>query len=77
MSECDRNSGGDTTLQLPTHIRLVEVGLRDGLQTVKKQVSTDDKVALAGALVESGVTEIKRFRLRTRRCCRSLSMPSK
>lgn len=59
MVECHTNSCGDTTLQLPTHIRLVEVGLRDGLQTVKTQVSTDDKVALAEALVESGVTEIE------------------
>lgn len=59
MAESNRHAGGQATLQLPTHIRLVEVGLRDGLQTVKTLVSTDDKVAIAEALVECGVTEIE------------------
>lgn len=46
-------------LGLPSQIRLVEVGLRDGMQTVTRPVSTDDKVDLVRALIDSGVTEIE------------------
>lgn len=50
---------GSDALGLPKRMRLVEVGLRDGLQTVKEMISTDDKVRIAEALVDCGVTEIE------------------
>ncbi|MQA01662.1 MAG: hydroxymethylglutaryl-CoA lyase [Streptosporangiales bacterium] len=46
-------------LPLPAATRLVEVGLRDGLQTVEQIVDTADKVAVARALIDAGVTEIE------------------
>lgn len=46
-------------LGLPSSIRLVEVGLRDGLQVVTTPVSTDDKVDLVRRLVAAGVMEIE------------------
>jgi hydroxymethylglutaryl-CoA lyase len=49
----------DAGVRLPPRIRLVEVGLRDGLQTVTTPVSTEDKLALVEALIASGVTEIE------------------
>lgn len=53
----------DTTplakMLLPTSIRLVEVGLRDGMQVVTKPVSTDQKVEIVKALVDCGVAEIE------------------
>lgn len=50
---------GPADLGLPKSVRLVEVGLRDGLQAVTAPISTDDKVAIAEALVAAGVTEIE------------------
>lgn len=44
---------------LPSSIRLVEVGLRDGLQAVPEPLTTDEKVALVVGLIESGVREIE------------------
>lgn len=55
----EERQGALEHLGLPARIRLVEVGLRDGLQTVTTPVSTDDKIALAEALVECGVREIE------------------
>lgn len=46
-------------LNLPPHIRLVEVGLRDGLQTVTQPITTAEKVELVRDLIASGVTEIE------------------
>lgn len=45
--------------QLPSSIRLVEVGLRDGLQSVVKPVPTADKVELVHMLIDAGVTDIE------------------
>ncbi len=44
---------------LPPRIRLVEVGLRDGLQSVETVISTEDKLAIVDALISSGVKEIE------------------
>lgn len=44
---------------LPGSIRLVEVGLRDGLQSVPEPVPTAAKVELIELLIAAGVTEIE------------------
>ncbi|MET4059523.1 hydroxymethylglutaryl-CoA lyase [Arthrobacter sp. UYP6] len=44
---------------LPDAIRLVEVGLRDGLQSVPAPVRTEDKVEVVHLLIEAGVREIE------------------
>jgi hydroxymethylglutaryl-CoA lyase len=46
-------------LGLPDSIRLVEVGLRDGLQAVGSTLRTEHKVELVHLLVEAGVREIE------------------
>lgn len=45
--------------QLPSSIRLVEVGLRDGLQSVPETIPTANKVELIHLLIEAGVREIE------------------
>lgn len=54
----------DTALEraipgIPTEITLVEVGLRDGLQTVREPISTEVKVSLIHDLIDAGVREIE------------------
>ena len=44
---------------LPSAVRLVEVGPRDGLQNEKAMVATDDKVALIDALTDAGFSAIE------------------
>lgn len=44
---------------LPAAIRLVEVGLRDGLQSVSSTLRTEDKVEVVHLLIEAGVSEIE------------------
>ena len=44
---------------LPAHVRLVEVGPRDGLQNEKADVPTDVKVALIDALTDAGFAAIE------------------
>lgn len=44
---------------LPASIRLVEVGLRDGLQSVNETIRTEDKVQLIHMLIDAGVREIE------------------
>ncbi|WP_026550060.1 hydroxymethylglutaryl-CoA lyase [Arthrobacter sp. Br18] len=44
---------------LPSSMRLVEVGLRDGLQSVPAPVATGDKVELVHLLIDAGVREIE------------------
>jgi hydroxymethylglutaryl-CoA lyase len=44
---------------LPSSIRLVEVGLRDGLQSVTETIRTEDKVELIHMLIDAGVREIE------------------
>ncbi len=46
-------------LRLPTSIRLVDVGLRDGLQVVDRMLPMEEKLALVHMLIEAGVTEIE------------------
>lgn len=48
-----------TTLRLPERVELIEVGPRDGLQSLPQVVSTDDKVALVEAIVAAGVTTVE------------------
>jgi len=45
--------------QLPRHVRIVDVGPRDGLQNEKGVVPTDVKVALIEALADAGVPSIE------------------
>jgi hypothetical protein len=52
-------------MSLPPHVRLVEVGPRDGLQNEKAMVPTDVKVALIDLLADAGCR-----RSRRRRSCR-------
>lgn len=47
------------SLALPDEVRLVEVGLRDGLQVVTRPVATADKLRLVELLIESGVRHIE------------------
>lgn len=46
-------------MALPNAIRLVEVGLRDGLQAVPKPLPTHEKVAIVEGLIAAGVREIE------------------
>lgn len=46
-------------LGLPATTRLVEVGLRDGLQAVTEPLSTAEKVAIVEGLVDAGFREIE------------------
>lgn len=46
-------------MHLPAHVRIVEVGPRDGLQNEPGQVATADKVALIEALAEAGLRAIE------------------
>jgi hydroxymethylglutaryl-CoA lyase len=48
-----------TLLELPSSIRLVEVGLRDGLQAVPEPWRTEDKVRVIEGLIAAGVREIE------------------
>ncbi len=43
---------------LPSHVRIVEVGARDGLQN-ESAVSTQDKIKLITALADAGITDIE------------------
>ncbi|MCW2611190.1 MAG: pyruvate carboxyltransferase, partial [Cryptosporangiaceae bacterium] len=45
--------------ELPSSVRIVEVGLRDGLQAVSAPLRTEDKVDLVHRLVDAGVREIE------------------
>lgn len=44
---------------LADHVRIVEVGARDGLQNEKKSISLDDKLDLIRRLSKTGVTHIE------------------
>lgn len=44
---------------LPKTIRLVEVGLRDGLQAVPEPLATHDKIEIVNGLIEAGVRHIE------------------
>lgn len=48
-----------SVLQLPKSMRLVEVGLRDGLQAVTEPVPTQVKVSIVEGLVEAGFRSIE------------------
>jgi hydroxymethylglutaryl-CoA lyase len=46
-------------MALPRSMRVVEVGMRDGLQSVRSVVSTPDKVRLVESMIDAGVREIE------------------
>ena len=48
-----------TTIALPQHVRLVEVGPRDGLQNEKQPISVADKVRLVDDLSAAGLEYIE------------------
>ncbi len=47
------------TSALPAHVKIVEVGPRDGLQNEKLQISAEDKIALIEQLADAGVNYIE------------------
>jgi len=51
--------GPPPTLVLPQAMRVVEVGMRDGLQSVRHTVPTADKVRLVESMIDAGVREIE------------------
>lgn len=46
-------------LRLPTKVRVVEVGPRDGLQNEPERISTDDKIAFVNLLTYAGFSDIE------------------
>lgn len=46
-------------LRLPEHVELIEVGPRDGLQSLSRVIPTDDKVRLIEAIVDAGITTVE------------------
>lgn len=46
-------------MNLPNHVRIVEVGPRDGLQNEKQAIATDTKISLIEMLAEAGVNYIE------------------
>ena len=46
-------------MTLPTHVRLIEVGPRDGLQNEARPISVADKVQLVDALTDAGLGYIE------------------
>lgn len=46
-------------MSLPSHVRIVEVGPRDGLQNEKQAISIAEKVALINGLSETGLSYIE------------------
>ena len=46
-------------MRLPDHVRIVEVGPRDGLQSEQQTASLDAKLKFIRALAETGVSEIE------------------
>lgn len=48
-----------TAIELPQHVRLVEVGPRDGLQNEKQPISVADKVRLVDDLSAAGVEYVE------------------
>lgn len=48
-----------TEITLPKHVKIVEVGPRDGLQNEKTFISADDKIALIEQLANAGVSYIE------------------
>ncbi|MFL1564740.1 hydroxymethylglutaryl-CoA lyase [Pseudomonas sp. O64] len=46
-------------MSLPSHVRLVEVGPRDGLQNEAQPISVADKVQLVDALTDAGLSYIE------------------
>ena len=46
-------------MNLPKHIRITEVGPRDGLQSEERPISAADKIAFIDLLSQSGVAEIE------------------
>lgn len=45
--------------RLPDRVSITDVGLRDGLQIEKRILSTDEKLALAWALIDAGHTSLE------------------
>ena len=46
-------------MPLPTHVKIVEVGPRDGLQNEKQVVPTETKIELINRLSDAGVRVIE------------------
>jgi hydroxymethylglutaryl-CoA lyase len=46
-------------MSLPTHVKLVEVGPRDGLQNEKETVAAEVKITLVERLVEAGLSKVE------------------
>src|SRR5215510_1773369 len=46
-------------MALPSHVKILDVGPRDGLQNEKENVSTEHKAALVAMLEDAGLKEIE------------------
>ena len=46
-------------MRLPSSMRVVEVGMRDGLQSVRSTLATSDKLRLVESMIDAGVREIE------------------
>src|SRR5699024_3257339 len=55
----EKGGSGVRSKSPPDSIRLVEVGLRDGLQAVSSRIPTADKVATIEKLIRAGFREIE------------------
>ncbi|KAA3472131.1 hydroxymethylglutaryl-CoA lyase, mitochondrial-like isoform X1 [Gossypium australe] len=58
-SNCNHSPTNKVLRNLPAHVKIVEVGPRDGLQNEKEIVSTSTKVQLIKMLVSSGLTVVE------------------
>ncbi|HYF79864.1 MAG TPA: hydroxymethylglutaryl-CoA lyase [Symbiobacteriaceae bacterium] len=46
-------------MRLPQNVRIIEVGLRDGLQAEQRFVPTEEKIKLVHALVDAGISHLE------------------
>jgi hydroxymethylglutaryl-CoA lyase len=53
------STGGIYEMTLPSHVKLVEVSPRDGLQNISPFIPTDIKIALIEKLADTGLTTIE------------------
>ncbi|MBA0654784.1 hypothetical protein Goklo_021720 [Gossypium klotzschianum] len=58
-SNCNHSPTNKVLRNLPAHVKIVEVGPRDGLQNEKEIVPTSTKVQLIKMLVSSGLTVVE------------------
>ena len=58
-------------MSMPSHVRIVEVGARDGLQNEKTVITTADKIALIDHLSATGLRSIEATSFVSPKCIRA------